>query len=62
VFSDCYEVDDDEDNENGFGEQEIENHYFPRRRKQTFRDLSGLVFDNQNKETFEVNMWVSKTV
>jgi len=50
VFSDCYEVDE----EDGFGEESLENHYIQRRRKQTFRDLTGIVFDNQNKETFEI--------
>jgi len=50
VFSDCYEIEDG----NGFEGGSIENHYIPRRRKQTFRDLTGIVFDNEKKEAFEI--------
>merc|ERR1712106_533000 len=52
VFSDCYET-DEEDEEEGLGYEES-NYYFPRR-KETFRDLSGIVFDLGNKEAYEVH-------
>ena len=43
---------DDDINNNIFIDQSKEN-FYPHKIK-TFRDLSGIVFDNDNKETFEV--------
>ena len=41
-FSDCYEEETDDD----------QHYYYPRVR--TFRDLTGIVYDHKNNETYEV--------
>lgn len=45
--------DDDTSGNNFILDHSNENYYYPHKVK-TFRDLSGIVFDNNNKETFEV--------
>ena len=53
MFSDCYETEEDEDI---IIENSNEN-YWPKQ-VQKFRDLTGIVFDNTAKETFEVRSWL----
>ena len=51
MFSDCYETEEDEDI---IIENSNEN-YWPKQ-VQKFRDLTGVVFDNTAKETYEVRL------